>query len=189
MITGRNPKHFNNQAFLHDLYQSSIKIRDTDLALNYFINVFSLIVNNHAPFKKIRVKARSSPWFTADLADLLNSRNRAWTEDGCTKNPSCWLLVRQLRNCFTTALRKAKSAHLFANNFSNLNHNIESRPKSQGTISSSCSIPAWDVADTLLTFDARRSVGADNLDACFRNLSVLLIAECILYLFYLSILE
>ena len=75
------------------------------------MNIFNSVVDKHAPIKKVRVKARSSPWFTADLADLFNSRNRAWAQARRHKTPSHWLLFRQLRNRCTAALRKAKSEY------------------------------------------------------------------------------
>lgn len=63
----------------------------------------------HAPLRKYKVKAGSSPLFTAESADLFNPRNRAWTQPVWSKTSSHWLVFRQLRNRCTTASRKAKS--------------------------------------------------------------------------------
>ena len=65
IIIKRNFKGFNNQAFLNELYQSDIhltsEISDVELALEFFTNTFSSILNKHAPLKKHRVKNRSNP--------------------------------------------------------------------------------------------------------------------------------
>ncbi len=74
---------------------------------------------------------------------------------------------------------------------SELNHN----PKPQTELQGNTSPPSFsmspfclrEVIDTLWTIDTRKSTGADNLAALFLKLSVPLIAECITYIFSLTI--
>ncbi len=113
LVSRRNLKHFNEQAFLRDLIKSdthdTVKIPSVDLALDYFCKSFNSIVDKHAPLKKYRIQNRSSPWFSAEIPSLLKRRNKAWTLARRTGDPGHWLAFRQLRNKCTTAIRKAKS--------------------------------------------------------------------------------
>ena len=113
VVIRRNFKHFSEVAFLADLPNSNIyntlECIDVNQALEHFILSFNAVVNVHAPFKKQRVKARSSPWFTTELTSMLQSKNKAWVLARKSGEPSHWLAFRQLRNAVTSAIRKAKS--------------------------------------------------------------------------------
>ena len=67
ILVKRNLRIFNEQAFINDLYHSDInftsEIPDVEMALDYFSKDFLAIVDNHPPFKKLRIKDRSNPWF------------------------------------------------------------------------------------------------------------------------------
>ena len=100
-------------AFLSELNDSNIsnifEIMDVNHALAYFIQSFNAIVNAHAPLKKQRIKDRTNPWFKTELSSMLQSKNKAWALAKKSGEPSHWLAFRQLRNTFTSAVRKAKS--------------------------------------------------------------------------------
>ena len=121
VIVKRNFKHFNEDAFFDDFYHSDIlgtsNILEPDQALNHFIRTFNVLVNKHAPLKNQRVKNRSSPWFTMDLSKLLKSKNKAWSLAKKHRDQSHWDAFRQIRNTFTSSVRKAKSLY-YLNNFS-----------------------------------------------------------------------
>ena len=75
----RSVKHFCEQAFLIDL--AGISWNDIDLipsvddAWLFFKSALLTILNKHAPFKKLRTRNRSSPWFTPDLSALEQHKN------------------------------------------------------------------------------------------------------------------
>lgn len=126
IVIKRSLRHFNEQAFINDLYasntQSPTDLMDVDLALDCFISNFNSIANTHAPYKKFRVKDRLNPWFTTELSTMLITRNKAWALARRTKAASDWSYFRQIRNKFTAAVRQAKSNYninMLSSSFSN----------------------------------------------------------------------
>ncbi|KAL7865358.1 hypothetical protein SRHO_G00106050 [Serrasalmus rhombeus] len=115
LVVRRNFNNFNEQAFLSDLAMSEIhltlEISDVDGALNHFSKTFLTVVNKHAPFKKSRIRDRSSPWFTGEVSSLFKARNKAWSTARRSGERDHWLTFRQLRNKCTSAVRKAKSEY------------------------------------------------------------------------------
>lgn len=77
-------------------------------AWNLFYELFSGIVNKHAPVKKFRIKNRHSPWFNKELTVLLQQKNAAWCKAQQSKSPTDRLAFRQIRNKALAAVRKAK---------------------------------------------------------------------------------
>ena len=86
IVIKRNLKSFNEQAFLNDLTDSNIyhtsEMLDIELALEYFTKSFITIIDKHAPLKKLRIKNRSSPWFSTDLSIMFQERDKAWLQQG-----------------------------------------------------------------------------------------------------------
>merc|ERR1712239_44211 len=114
-IIKRNLKNFNGQVFLSELVNSDISytsdILDVDMALEFFIKTFLSITDKHAPLKRLRVKNRTTPWFTPELSSMFRERNRAWALARRSGDPSHWLAFRQIRNKCTSSVRNAKSSH------------------------------------------------------------------------------
>lgn len=71
-IFRRNYKHFSEQAFLHDLYNSKVfyecEMADVDLAWNYLDN----------------------PWFNKSVSSSIRERNIAWAKAKRTNKVSDW---------------------------------------------------------------------------------------------------
>ncbi|KAL4238884.1 hypothetical protein ACF0H5_003591 [Mactra antiquata] len=81
MISYRNVKNFNEELFLQDLqYQpwSTIDIYDDpNDALDYFVQLFTKTLDNHAPIKSKRVKYSNQPeWYTSDIKSDIKQRDR-----------------------------------------------------------------------------------------------------------------
>ncbi|CAB1331328.1 unnamed protein product, partial [Coregonus sp. 'balchen'] len=74
----------------------------------FLIDIFSGMVNKHAPIKKMRIINRFSPWFYCYLAELLHPKNTIWQKAQHTNTQADWLSFRQMRNKCTQANRKAK---------------------------------------------------------------------------------
>ncbi len=118
IITKRCMKHFNIQGFLFDrctiwLGKNYINPRywKWNYTWNYIYDNFILIINKHAPLKKIRVKCRDNPWFSTALSDLIRERDAAWAKARQTNLNPDWLYFKQLRNKCTVMIRKAKSEY------------------------------------------------------------------------------
>lgn len=125
IVLKRQFKHFCEQAFHHDLWHidwTKISlINDVELAWKFFHDVFTNIINKHAPLRKFRVKGRDNPWFSSQLSTLLRERDVAWAKARSSKSEADWLTFRQLRNRFTSLVQKAKSDFYFSKTISNLN--------------------------------------------------------------------
>ena len=115
MITKRNFKHFNDQSFIAELQNSDIRytlqIPDVEMALEFFNKTFISIIDKHAPWKRLRVKNSSPPWFTPELSALLKQKNRSWILARKSRDPSHWASFRQIRNQCTAAVAHAKSKY------------------------------------------------------------------------------
>lgn len=96
------------------------EISDVQVALQSFTDVFCVLqktsvsvffliscVDKHAPFKRLRIKDRTVPWFSNELSILFTDRNKAWSRARHSGDPHHWLSFRQLRNKCTSAVRKA----------------------------------------------------------------------------------
>lgn len=117
-IKKRNFKNFTDQGFLHDLYHSDLErlclVPDPELATEHFSLVFNAIANKHAPYKSLRVKNRSSPWFTDDVKSVIRLKDLAWSKARATGNSADWLEFRKLRNICVRTIRTAKSGFYLA---------------------------------------------------------------------------
>ena len=113
LILKRDVKHFCEQAFHHVLWHFDWSwmslFDDVELAWKYFYDVFNFFINKHAPLRKFRVKRRNNPWFTAERSSLLNDRDDAWAKARHSKSQSDWLLFKQIRNRFSSLVKKAES--------------------------------------------------------------------------------
>lgn len=120
-VLKRNFRLFNEQHFLDNLANDFInfidfraEISDVQVALQFFTDTFISCVDKHAPFKRLRIKDRTIPWFSNELSTLFNDRNKAWSCARRSGDPQHWLSFRQLRNKCTSAVRKAKSEYFLS---------------------------------------------------------------------------
>lgn len=100
---------------MYDLYINGIDsvelFSDPDLALDHFIAVFNSVSDIHAPYKNLRVKKRSNPWFSHDINSLIHQRNAAWKLARSSGSTNNWQLFRHLRNKCTYSIRRAKASY------------------------------------------------------------------------------
>ncbi|VDH96254.1 Hypothetical predicted protein [Mytilus galloprovincialis] len=79
-ITYRSTKYFNETDFIHDLSQcpfdSILEIDDPDEALLSFINIFTEVLNHHAPLIKKRVKhVYQNQWINDEIKEGMKKRD------------------------------------------------------------------------------------------------------------------
>uniref|UniRef100_A0A3B3HBJ0 ribonuclease H n=1 Tax=Oryzias latipes TaxID=8090 RepID=A0A3B3HBJ0_ORYLA len=126
IIYKRNLKLFNEQAFHHDLslidWEQIDLLPNVELALTFFKDTFTNIVNKHAPIRRFRVKGRENPWFTPELSDTIHMRNLAWARARKGDSSVDWTAFRQLRNKCTSLIKKAKSDYYLSVTTDNLNN-------------------------------------------------------------------
>ena len=103
MIKTRKMKNFNEDAFLADV--SGIcweqMLTETDYIntlVNNWLNLFSLIIDKHAPITEMHFSEKYCPWIDKDLRDLMQSRDKL--RKAASKRKSQFLMdsYRQVRN-------------------------------------------------------------------------------------------
>jgi len=119
-------KHFSEHGFLSDLarlnWDRVALIPTVDEAVAFFQEQFVLIANKHAPFKRHRIKNRDNPWFSHELAQLIQSKNKQWSLARRTNSNVDWQHFRRLRNQCTTAIRTSKSNYYLTATNGNFNN-------------------------------------------------------------------
>ena len=103
MIKTRKMNIFSEEAFLADVSgicweQLLNETDDIDVLLCNWSNLFSLIVEKHAPMTEMRVSEKYCPWVDKDLRKLMHTRNKL--KKAATKRKSPFLMhsYRQVRN-------------------------------------------------------------------------------------------
>ena len=126
VVSKRNFKNFDTEGFLGDInscdWSHVMSEPDVQVALYSFIDSFNTVVNKHAPFKRVRIKDRVTPWFSPGLSRLFRDRSSAWSCARRSGDSRHWLAFRQIRNRCTNAVRKAKTDYyldLVTNAYSN----------------------------------------------------------------------
>ena len=81
MIKTRKMKNFNEDAFLRDVSGIcwELLLSETDdinTLVNNRSNLFSLIIDKHAPITEMRVSEKCCPFIDKDLRDLMQTRDK-----------------------------------------------------------------------------------------------------------------
>eukprot|EP00112_Aurelia_sp_Birch-Aquarium-sp1_P026252 Seg92.2 transcript_id=Seg92.2/GoldUCD/mRNA.D3Y31 product="hypothetical protein" protein_id=Seg92.2/GoldUCD/D3Y31 len=102
-IKTRKMKNFNEEAFLADVSgicreQMLTETDDVDVLGNNWSNLFSLIIEKHAPITEMRVSEKYCPWIDHDLRKLMQTRDGL--KKAAAKRKSQFLMdaYRQVRN-------------------------------------------------------------------------------------------
>ena len=103
MIKTRKMKNFNEEAFLADvsgIYWGQILTGtdDIDVLVSNWSNLFSLIIEKHAPMTAMRVSEKDCPWIDKDLKKLMQTRDKLKKAAAKRKSPFLLDSYRQIRN-------------------------------------------------------------------------------------------
>lgn len=116
MIKTRKMKHFNEEAFLTDVSDIDWErlLSDSDdinILVNKWSNLFSTIIDRHAPLTEMRVSERYCPWIDKGLRDLMRTRDRL--KRAATKQKSMFLMdsYRKVRNKVNALNKKLKKRY------------------------------------------------------------------------------
>ncbi len=115
-------KNFNKEGFLQNIFsifweQMLTETDDIDILVSNWSNLFSLIIEKHAPLSEMRVSEKYCPWIDKDLRALMRTRDRL--KKAAVKRKSDILMnsYRQVRNkvnCLNTKLKKQYYANKIA---------------------------------------------------------------------------
>ena len=102
-ITSRQLKNFNHEAFLTDLSEIDwealvASAQDIDDAVRKWTQIFSLILEKHAPTLRRRVFDRYTPWLNADYFKLAKTRDKLKTRAVKSNSKLLMESYRQIRN-------------------------------------------------------------------------------------------
>ena len=102
-ITSRQLRNFNHEAFLTDLSEIDwealvASAQDIDDAVRKWTQIFSLILEKHAPTLRRRVSDRYTPWLNADYFKLAKTRDKLKTRAVKSNSKLLMESYRQIRN-------------------------------------------------------------------------------------------
>ena len=122
-------KNFNDQAFLSDVAGINWEqmLNDTDdinELVNHWTNIFSLVIDKHAPLCEMRVSEKYCPWIDRDLRHLMRTRDKL--KKSAVKGKSAPLLdsYRHVRNK-VNALNTQQKKEYYNNKISACQGNME----------------------------------------------------------------
>ena len=113
IITIRNFQHFNAKDFQADLSCAPFHVadifEDKDDAHWAWSLMFKQICDNHAPFKRIKIRSKSDPWITNEIRRKMNYRYKLFKSAVSTKDETAWANYKKIRNEITADVRRAKA--------------------------------------------------------------------------------
>ena len=114
MVTRRDFRKFDKNAFLRDMALApwgnieAVDDDDIDNKVTIFENIHRDLIDKHAPFRTFRVTRPATPWFTDEIKELMDNRDKYKNKFNKDKRPETELLFKDLRNKVTHAIRKSK---------------------------------------------------------------------------------
>ncbi len=118
VIKTRKMKHFNEEAFLADVSsifwgQMVTQTDDIDIIVNNWSNLFSSIIDKHAPLTEMRVSEKYCPWINKDLKDLMHTRDKLKKAASKRKSQCLMDSYRQVRNKVNSLNNQLKKQFLW----------------------------------------------------------------------------
>ena len=75
----RSFKHYSSEIFVAELrkvnWSPVFLATHVDESLNQFVSLISGVIDNIAPFREIKVKQNTEPWFNADILACIRRRD------------------------------------------------------------------------------------------------------------------
>ena len=129
-ISFRSFKHMNEEEFLSDLSRLPLtavqSFDNPDNALEYFTQLFTEVLNKHAPIKQKRVKHSHQPdWFTSEIANAIKCRNK-FKQDKNSQSFKHWrkkvknLCYKNKQQYYTNSITKNSNPKTLWNNLKTL---------------------------------------------------------------------
>ena len=132
LITKRDFSNFSSENFIKDIQKiqwnslfTSCREDDLDGKVKIFEDAFTNVINQHAPFKTVRVTKEATPWLSTDIKSIKDYRDKLKTHCNITNNAADIQQFKQVRNQVSHAVKKAQKTHLTKN----IDHNIDNTKK------------------------------------------------------------
>ena len=108
IIHKRKFNHFNDDKFIMDARKMCISTENTSVndAANSIESNINGIVNEHAPFKSIRVRPTRKPWVTNTLIKQISNKNRLFKQ--VAKSKIQWSYYKEQINLVLGQIRSQK---------------------------------------------------------------------------------
>ncbi len=111
----RSFKKCVTENLISDLQEAPWHVMDTfdtiDEMWEFWKGLFLSVIDEHAPFVKVRVRPDSIPWITVEVRRLMRARNYYRNKHRKTGDPMDWERFKKLRNLVKRQLRAAKASH------------------------------------------------------------------------------
>ena len=115
-VTARDKKNFNEKEFKCEVkkinWTELFEQTDTNLANNIFVENISKILDKMAPFKKIQLRNKITPWVSNTTIEQMKARDTARNLAVISSQQEDWKIYRKLRNKCTADVKKDKTEYL-----------------------------------------------------------------------------
>ena len=101
-VKKRSYKYFSGELFLQEIKYSDFSPvlleRNVSQAASKFSEIFSSILENHAPLKVFQMRKNYAPWLSDSLKGEINKRNELKSLSSSSNNPETLIEYKTLRN-------------------------------------------------------------------------------------------
>ena len=114
MVTRRDFRNFDEKKFVSDMENApwgnilAVDDDDIDNKVTIFENIHRDIIDKHCPFRTFRVTRPATPWFSENIRNLMDERDKYKNKFNQDKKPETELIFKTLRNNVSHAVRQAK---------------------------------------------------------------------------------
>ena len=113
-IEYRNMRQFDLEKFLNDLktvpWSSAYIYDDVDDLWHHWAQLYTEVLDKHAPIKKKRVRGDQLPWITPLIQREISRRNRLFKKHAKSPTTTSWEEFKKQRNKVTSLKRKGLKA-------------------------------------------------------------------------------
>ena len=112
----RDKKKFYEKKFKNEVkkidWSDLYSCTDINLAYDFFATKIGDILNHMAPFRKIQIRNKITPWVSSNTKTLMVERDAARKSASDSNSPEDWQKYRKLRNKCTSEVSKDKNKFL-----------------------------------------------------------------------------
>ena len=120
MVSYRNFKGFDGAKFRNDISMQSWDCINTydDPNKRWYAwkNIFSTVIDRHAPLRSKRVRSSKSPWITSHLKQRMHERDILKKKAIRSNDPNDWTIFTKYRNSVNSEIKQAKESY-YVNSF------------------------------------------------------------------------
>ena len=86
---------------------------DVDVAWSVWKSIVYEIIKRHVPLRTVRTSCKNKYWWNSDLRKLSRKKERLWSRAKRTRSQGDWSAYKKIRNKYTEAFRRARTAYIF----------------------------------------------------------------------------